>query len=222
MAVDAPLIARAMTCQIGILLPPLQPLSCTNSSWCYCRLILCGHVYRLQADVLAENMPRVYCYAEKKEQSIFDFNLDLNGRVSAPDPTSIFNGIHDVVHSFLEVHSKTQSNPVRVFIPHYHSILSNCDGAESRAGLLGAQLLLRLKHLMQHEHFPGVVENKVTGQDSSSKAHIRMTVLASILPSAIPATCGNSCLQTLNSLADTVLGVESFAGHADAVPIEFR
>lgn len=167
-------------------------------------------------------MPRVYCYAEKKERNIFDFNVDMEGGETAPDPAPILNGIHDAVHSFLEVHSKTQSNPVRVFIPHYHSILSGCDGTEARAGLLGAQLLLRLKHLMQHEHFPGSAENEVARHESSNKAHIRMTVLASILPSAIPNTCGNSCLQTLNSLADTVLGIESFAGHADAVPIEFR
>lgn len=184
------------------------------------------HVYgvmllRLQADVLASNMPRVYCYAEKKEikpntnTGIFDF--DESGETR--DLEEVLDDIHDTVHSFLQVHSKTQANPVRVFIPHYDSILSNFSSRGENGALLGAKLLLRLKHLMQHEHN---VESNSSEISSTSNAHIPLTVFTSILPSAVPASFGNNCLQMFNSLADTVLGVESFAGQAASVPIEFR
>jgi hypothetical protein len=192
-------------------------------------------------------MPRVYCYAEKKEveQSVdgsFDFNFDSpDESKESSELATTLNGIHDVVYSFREVHSKTQSNPVRVFMPHYEAVLSSCRVESGAAGaLLGAQLLLRLKHLMQHDTFPGTPGDAPTNVTTAaaetetqtmaapqklsfvSKAHIRMTVFTTILPSAVPLSFGSSCLQTLNSLADSVLGVESFAGHADAVPIEFR
>lgn len=188
---------------------------------------------RLQPDVIADNMPRVYCYEERKEvtpSADGSFNFDL--RSSEEDSgeevlAAVLSGIHDAVYSFREVHSKTQSNPVRVFIPHYEAILrSSRASAEHVGGLLGAQLLLRLKHLMQHETFPPPsspgLDKDTSPLRTSINDHIRMTVFATIRPSAIPRSLGPSCLQTLNSLADTVLGVESFAGHADSIPVEFR
>lgn len=193
-------------------------------------------------------MPRVYCYAEKKElcrtqrtDGSFNFHFDGASKEAKDlelELAGVLNGIHDAVYSFREIHSQTQSNPLRVFIPHYDAVLNSIsEGGGGSVGLLGAQLMLRLKHLMQHDSFPGSTVGISTDTNTApstveqslpslaNKAHIRMTVLVSVLPSAIPSSLSPSpscLLQTLNSLADTVLGVESFAGHADAVPIEFR
>jgi hypothetical protein len=205
--------------------------------------------------VFAENMPRVYCYAEKQEikpstNGTFDFQFDSSDEESNDvELAAVLNGIHDAVFNFREVHSHTQSNPLRVFMPHYDAVLSSMQGRSTRVGTaaagvgvrgecLGAQLLLRLKHLLQHDSFPGTTQEistetsdtspeiKIAAAPVPSKAHIRMTVFITVLPAALSeavSASGASCLlQTLNSLADTVLGVESFAGHADAVPIEFR
>ena len=232
---------------------------------------------RLQPSVFAENMPRVYCYAEKREvkqgeDGSFDFHFtapedEAKGTNADSELMAVLNGIHNAVFSFREVHSQTQSNPLRVFLPHYDAVLSSTSGSRGGAGagsdrrsVLGAQLLLRLKHLLQHDSFPGsatptdtdshttpATESPITtlpstrARDSTStntstspgisKAHIRMTIFVTTLPAAIASSgsggsfssSSSSCLlQTLNSLADTVLGVESFAGYADSVPIEFR
>ena len=179
------------------------------------------YVNRLQSSVLSENMPRVYCYGGKSAQETTTFNF---ATVDNMDNTKgldfVLNGIYSAVANFREVYSKTQANPLRVFIPHYESILSSTAERNCDTAVLGAQFFLRLKNLMRNESLN--IGNEANSAPSNSRSNNRMTVLATILPAAVPASFGTSCLQTLNSLADSVFGVESFAGHADSIPIEFR
>lgn len=165
---------------------------------------------RLQSSVFEKNMPRVYCVAEGKA-----LQWNSNGTFSLPPrktSASIVEETYNAIQSFQEIHSNTQANPIRIFFPHFESFFGKIH-PEDR--MMGANLLLRIKHLMQGSFDSNQQQSKI-------QAKARMTTFVSVQPSCLHCYGDSQYLQTLNSIADTVLGVESFAGHADAIPVEFR